>query len=92
MPVHVSEEMLEEIRLREWTRKEERREETTVQQNRVTQKTVEETVNHIQIRQTEDIEELIRQNMKKQLGNLSDQVYGRLERKLQMERKRRGYS
>lgn len=88
----ISEEMLEEIRLRERTRKEEHREETTVQQNRVTQKTVEETVNHIQLRQTEDIEELIRQNMKKQLGNLSDQVYGRLERKLQMERKRRGYS
>lgn len=88
----LSEEMLEEIRLRERTRKEERREETTIQQNRVTQKTVEEAVNHIQLRQTEDIEELIRQNVKKQLGNLSDQVYGKLERKLQTERKRRGYS
>ena len=88
----ISEEMLEEIRLRERTRREVHQEETTVQQNRITQRTVEETVNHIQMKQTEDIEALIRQNVKKQLGNLSDQVYGRLERKLQTERKRRGYS
>lgn len=88
----LSEEFLEEIRTRERTKREEHREETTVAQNRVTQKTVEEAVNHIQMKQTDDIEEIIRQNVKKQLGNLSDQVYGRLEKKLQTERKRRGYS
>ena len=87
-----SEEILENIRMREQTKREEYQKETTIHQNRITQNTVAETVNHIQMKQTDDIEELIRQNVKKQLGNLSDQVYGRLEKKLQTERKRRGYS
>ena len=39
----------------------------------------------------ENIEEIVKQNVKKQLNQLTDQVYGKIEKKLQTERKRRGY-
>lgn len=89
----LDEELLDRLRTQQQrTKQEEHFEETTLQQNHITQKTIQESTHQIQTNQVENIEELIQQNVKKQLNHLSDQVYGKLEKKLQTERKRRGFS
>ena len=55
------------------------------------EKQINETVNQIKIRNQENIDEIVKQNVKKQLNQITDQVYGKIEKKLQTERKRRGY-
>ena len=88
----IGEEILETIRSRQQaTRREEHSEERLLQQEKSTQTIVQDTVNHMQTRQMENIEELVQQSVRKQLNNLSDQVYGKIEKKLSTERKRRGY-
>lgn len=89
----LDEALLETIRSnREQTRREEHTTQTTVQQSSVNERTVQESINRLHTNRSENIEELIQQNVKKQLGNLSEQVYGKIEKKLQAERKRRGFS
>ena len=39
----------------------------------------------------EDVANLIRSDVQRQLGAISDQVYAKLEKRLQNEKKRRGY-
>ena len=73
----------------------------TEQKNIVTQQTneVNQTVNTHQTWQHvnrveqkhEDVTELIRTDIQRQIGAISDQVYSRLEKRLQNEKKRRGY-
>lgn len=88
----VNEELLEEIREHsQKTVKTEEKEETTVQNNKMTHQVVQDSINRIQTTRTEDIEELIQQSVRRQLNHLSEQVYGKLEKKLETERKRRGY-
>lgn len=88
----VNEELLEEIRMQKQNTKwEEHTEQTTIDHQKTMHQTVQESVNHIQTNQFENVEELIQQSVKKQIGELSDQVYGKIEKKLQTERKRRGY-
>lgn len=41
--------------------------------------------------QNQDVTNLIRQDVQKQIGAISDQVYAKLEKRLQNEKKRRGY-
>lgn len=70
--------------------------EETVEHNQIhninrNEKTINETVNQIKVSNQENIEEIVKQNVKKQLNQLTDQVYGKIEKKLQTERKRRGY-
>lgn len=50
-----------------------------------------ETVNRFNYNTQENIEELVQKNVKKQINTISEQVYGKIEKKLQHERKRRGY-
>lgn len=89
----LDEEFLETIRNRQQTsRREERTEERLQQQETHTQTIVQDTVNRMQLKQTENIEEMVQQSVRRQLGNLSEQVYGKIEKKLASERKRRGYS
>ena len=69
--------------------------EETVTHNQVinytkTKQQINDTVNEIKINNNTDIEEIVQQSMKKQLNHLTDQVYGKIEKKLQTERKRRG--
>ena len=52
---------------------------------------VQETVNKIQTNRVDNIEELVQQSVKRQLNQLSEQIYTKMEKKLQTERKRRGY-
>ncbi len=40
--------------------------------------------------QTDNVEMLVKQNINSQIGKISDEVYGKIEKKLQNERKRRG--
>lgn len=42
-------------------------------------------------RETEDLTELIQKGVRQQMGVLSEQIYSRLERRLQNEKKRRGF-
>lgn len=89
----IDEEMLETIRNRQQiTRKEEHTEENLQQRENITQTIVQDTVNRMQVNQMENIEELVQKSVRKQIGSLSDQVYGKIEKKLASERKRRGYS
>lgn len=88
----LSEELLEEIRMQKQNvKREEHTEQTTVEKQKTVHQTVQESVNQIQTHQLNQIEELVQQSVKKQIGDLSDQVYGKIEKKLQTERKRRGY-
>lgn len=88
----ITEELLENIRTQQQrTRREEHFEETTLHQDRTAQTIVNDTVNRMQLNQTENIDELVQQTVRKQLNHLSDQVYGKIEKKLATERKRRGY-
>ncbi len=87
-----TEELMETIKLQQQKiKKEETIEEVTIQKNKVNERTIHETINNVQVTKMEDIEEMVQQSVKRQMGRLSDQVYGKLEKKLQTERKRRGY-
>lgn len=88
----MTEELLETIRSQQQrVKKEEHTEETTLQQNQIQQTTVQNTVNRMHVNQIDDIDELVQQTVRKQINHLSDQVYGKIEKKLATERKRRGY-
>lgn len=50
----------------------------------------EQTQNSL-IKETEDLTELIQRGVQRQIGSISDQVYSKLEKRLQNEKKRRGY-
>ena len=52
---------------------------------------INDTINEIKIDNHTNIEDIVQQSMKKQLNHLTDQVYGKIEKKLQTERKRRGF-
>ena len=72
----------------------------TEQKNIVTQQTreINQTVNthetwqHVQNieQRNEDVANMVREDVRKQIGAISDQVYSRLEKRLQNEKKRRG--
>lgn len=88
----LSEEMIETIRMEQQrVRKEEHTQESTLEQNRIHQTEIQNVVSHTQVNRLENIDELVQQTVRKQLNHLSDQVYGKIEKKLVTERKRRGY-
>lgn len=88
----LEEEMLEE--LLEQTRRlqsETRIRETVEEHNQVVHtKTVQHTTQQI-LQETQDLTEMIQKGVQKQIGTISDQVYNRLEKRLQNEKRRRGY-
>ena len=68
----------------------------TEETHTVTQETVNETqINNIRQqvveRTAEDIAELVNRTLARQIGAISDKVYGQMERRLQSERARRGW-
>ena len=88
----ITDELLETIRTQQQNiRKEEHREETTLHRDQINQTVVQDTINRTQLNQIENIDELVQQTVRKQMNHLSDQVYGKIEKKLATERKRRGY-
>lgn len=54
-------------------------------------RTVHQETRHVVNRETEDLTELIQKGVRQQMGVLSEQIYSRLERRLQNEKKRRGF-
>ena len=65
------------------------REET--QDHQVIKTAVHQQTHQILEKETEDLTELIQQGVRRQIGALSDQIYNKLEKRLQNEKKRRGY-
>ncbi len=88
----LDEEMLETIRnQQQLTRREEHAQEQVLHREQTTQTVVQNAMHNVQLQQTENIDELVQQKVRKQLNQLSDQIYGKIEKKLATERKRRGY-
>lgn len=88
----INEELLEEIREQSQKMvKTQQTEETKVQNHKEMHQVVQDSVNRIQTNRVEEIEQIVQQNVKRQLNHLSEQVYSKLEKKLETERKRRGY-
>lgn len=87
----VSEEVMEELRNvnRTITRNVEQYTETLIEDTD-TYKSVTNRINHLQLQQKDELTNLIASNVKEQLGNLSDQVYRKLEKRMDSERRRRG--
>lgn len=90
----LNEEMLQELLSQ--TRLLNRQTEVTQKEETSTQ-IVNRTVNHQEVHQrtlvedTENINEMIREGVQRQINALSEQVYNKLEKRLQNERRRRGY-
>ncbi|MBR2950544.1 MAG: hypothetical protein IKC46_11865 [Lachnospiraceae bacterium] len=88
----VTDELMETIRTQQQnTRREEHKEETILHRDQINQTMMQNTINRTQLNQIENIDELVQQTVRKQMNHLSDQVYGKIEKKLATERKRRGY-
>ncbi|MDD2972855.1 MAG: hypothetical protein PHE02_12085 [Lachnospiraceae bacterium] len=87
----LSEEVLEELQQQNQIlqRRTEVQREETVENTTVTKNNV--TTNHIVEQATQDVTNLVREGLQKNINSISEQVYNRLEKKLVNERKRRGY-
>ena len=88
----IDEEMLEQILNQNRTT----REKVQVEEQEREEKQVRHTTIHRQeqntlIKEAEDLTELIQRGVQRQIGNISDQGYSKLEKRLQNEKKRRGY-
>ena len=92
METSVDEEVIEEIR--QQLEQMEQTNKTTIRQveNQIAEsRTIVNNVNeHTVEYNTEEIERLVNQNMKRQIDEISDKVYGKLERQLRNEQRRRG--
>lgn len=87
----LEEETLEElgIRSRNTQMTRETREEQHVSEHQVEHQ-VKEVMKEILVDQKEDVARMVTQSLQQQLGRLSDQIYGKMERRLDSERRRRG--
>ncbi|MDO4292937.1 MAG: hypothetical protein Q4C65_06860 [Eubacteriales bacterium] len=87
----LDEETLEELSTRVHRLQESRQtvEEHTVREETTQRQSVQE-IRRLQTDKTEEIAELVRRNLQQQIGFLSDQIYGKMEKRLDGERRRRG--
>ncbi len=60
-------------------------------ETQVNRTTVHQQTQNSLIKETEDLTELIQRGVQRQIGSISDQVYSKLEKRLQNEKQRRGY-
>lgn len=87
----IEEEMLEEIR--NLNRQSKVINEQTTEQiveKTISQEIINSRVNEFQTRQNEEIVRMVTDKMQQQLGSISEQVYGKLEKRMDTERRRRG--
>ena len=61
-----------------------------VSERNTTQEIINSRINEFQVNQNEELARLISEKVQRQLGNLSEQVYGKLEKRMDTERRRRG--
>ena len=88
----MDQELLEQ--LLEQTRQTKEKTMVTTQETReqeLVKKTVHQQTRQEISRESEDLTELIQRGLQRQIGVLSDQIYTKLEKRLQNEKKRRGY-
>lgn len=88
----ISQDVLEKVMQESHTK----RQKKLVEENTVTEKNefhniLNQTNSAVTIENKESMEQLVQKGVQKQLGILSEEVYMKLEKKLQNERKRRGY-
>lgn len=87
----LEEEMLEEIRgLHRSNRIENRQISEETVESVTSQQVINHRMNEIQTKQSEEIARMINEKVQRQLGDLSEQVYGKLEKRMDTERRRRG--
>lgn len=88
---NLSEELLEEIKNvnRSFSKNIEQHTEQ-IEESTDMYRTVTNYVNHIQLQQNEELSAIIANNVKEQVGNLTDQVYRKLEKRMDSEKRRRG--
>ena len=87
----LEEEVLEEMRNMAQTRKIENVQniQTVIEKN-TTQEVVNTKIHDFQKTQNEELIRMVTDRMQNQLGSMSEQIYGKLEKKMDMERRRRG--
>ena len=88
----VSEELLELLEQRRLNETHEVTETHTVTKEQVNQTEVNNVRQQMVEKSTEDITEMINRTLARQIGTISDRVYGQMERRLRSERARRGWS
>ena len=88
----LNEELLEELenRNRTMTQRESRTSTEQIQETSHVDQIVTNKVNELRIEQDQSIERIVSQNVRQQLDTLSDQVFTKLERRMDAERRRRG--
>lgn len=88
---NISEEMLEEIKNINRSVNEDTQSITeTINSSNTIREIVNNHVNEIRLQQNEDISRIVTQNVREQIGSLAEQVYGKLEKRMDTERRRRG--
>lgn len=87
----LDEELLEELRtISRQTMREEVHTNEQHNERSVVEQTVTNRVNALELRNEEELAELVSRNIKQQLRGMSDQVYRKLEKRMDSERRRRG--
>lgn len=86
----VSEELLEQLEQQRQTVRQLEQTQVTEKQERVETQQIEQTQRKTVERMSEDVTELINRTLARQLGTISDKVYSQMEKRLRMERIRRG--
>ena len=83
--------MLEEMRNMAQTRKIENVQnmQTVIEKN-TTQEVVNTRIHDFQKTQNEELIRMVTDRVQNQLGSMSEQIYGKLEKRMDMERRRRG--
>ena len=87
----LDEEFLEEIRGIQRVKKVENEQttQTVIEQNH-TQEVINTQIHDFQTRQNEELLRMVTDKVQNQLGSISEQIYGKLEKRMDMERRRRG--
>lgn len=86
----VDEELLEKLEQQRQTVRETEQTRVTERHERLETQQIEQTQRRTIEHMSEDVTELINRTLARQLGTISDKVYGQMEKRLRMERARRG--
>ena len=86
----VDEELLEKLEQQRQTVRQLEQTQVTEQHERLETQQIEQTQRRTIERTSEDVTELINRTLARQLGTISDKVYSQMEKRLRMERARRG--
>lgn len=87
----LEEEMLEEIKgLRRTTKVENEQVTHQIVEKNTSQEIINTRINDFQMKQNEELVRMVTDKVQNQLGSISEQIYGKLEKRMDTERRRRG--